>query len=205
MNSSSSYVVLGSGSGVGKTLVSAILMTALSADYWNPISTESLEEQLRFLQVLPQAAARVHPPAYHLTHPEIPQLAAYRENLELEIDRLNPPLTERPLIIELSGSVVDPLNQYLRNLDLLLSWKVPVIMVCTYHSLSISQCLLSLEVLHQHDVNLAGLILSGKKDPDHHRLLTQHARIPILGEIPFLSRVDFPAIKKLSRSLRWAD
>lgn len=72
-------IVTGSGTGVGKTVVSAILATALEADYWKPIQCGDHRhtDSETIKQLVP--AVTVHQPTYTLKAPRSPHHAARLE------------------------------------------------------------------------------------------------------------------------------
>ena len=71
------YVVAGIGTEVGKTVVSAILVEKLRADYWKPVQAGNLDasDTLRVRQ-LTRHGGVLHPEAWRLDTPMSPHAAA---------------------------------------------------------------------------------------------------------------------------------
>ena len=82
--------VTGIGTGIGKTLVAAILAEALQADYWKPIQagysagtdTDWVSHQLE------NGAGRVHPEKYRLALAASPHIAAREEGLIIDLNEI---------------------------------------------------------------------------------------------------------------------
>ena len=100
--------VTGTDTGIGKTLVSAILARAWNADYWKPVQTGVAETRRhRHGGRAGAAAARAPAPAYVLQAPLSPWAAAPLEDAELDATTIVPPDTDAPLIVEGAGGRAD--------------------------------------------------------------------------------------------------
>ena len=88
-----SIVIAGTDTGIGKTVFAAALAGALSAFYWKPIQAglegETDSETVRRLSGLPPD--RILPEAYRLGTPASPHLAAGRDGVTIDVERLAPP------------------------------------------------------------------------------------------------------------------
>src|SRR5262252_3277589 len=104
--------VTGTDTGVGKTLLSALLVAALDLDYWKPIQTGASEgtDRQTVLMCTGIAAERAHPETYVFDPPVSPHLAAELNGVEIEIERLRRPTTPKRLVIEGAGGVLVPIN-----------------------------------------------------------------------------------------------
>lgn len=97
-------LVAGIGTDVGKTIVSAILVTLLEGDYWKPIQTgEEHVDSETIAKLITPNRHRIFPSAFSLTAPLSPHHAARLENATLDVDSITPPKTSRTLIIESIG------------------------------------------------------------------------------------------------------
>src|SRR3989338_4441908 len=84
--------VTGIGTGIGKTVVSAILVRALQADYWKPIQCGSLghtdTDQVREWVGNTSGGLVFHPETYRLKDPLPPHAAAENENLTIDLHKI---------------------------------------------------------------------------------------------------------------------
>src|SRR6185436_10406600 len=80
--------VSGIGTGIGKTVMAAILTEALRADYWKPVQAGTDTDSLRVLSLISNGQSRIHPETYLLQLPASPHIAAKKENLRVSIDRI---------------------------------------------------------------------------------------------------------------------
>ena len=80
------YFVTGIGTGVGKTVVSAILVEALKADYWKPIQCGELENSDSDIvrNLISNSQTKIHPETYRLKTPASPHYAAEVEKIKIE-------------------------------------------------------------------------------------------------------------------------
>ena len=72
------YFITGIGTGIGKTIVSAILTQKLQSDYWKPIQSGDLDQSdsLSIKDLISNTKTVIHPEQYRLTQPLSPHLSA---------------------------------------------------------------------------------------------------------------------------------
>lgn len=193
----SALVVAGIGTEVGKTVVSAVLVEALGADYWKPVQSGGLEHSdTMIVQVLAGAPERVfHPEAYRLTQPLSPHAAARYDGVNIDASALNLPVTPRPLVVELAGGLMVPLSDELLNLDLLERWGLPVILVASYYLGSINHTLLSIHALKSRGIPLRALVLNGEGSEDSRRAKLGFGQVPRVLELPWIHELDAERIR----------
>ncbi|MBI1807482.1 MAG: dethiobiotin synthase, partial [Ignavibacteria bacterium] len=107
--------VAGIGTGVGKTVVSAILVEAMRADYWKPIQAGDLDssDTKTVQQLISNTVSRFHPEVYRLTKSLSPHAAAAVDNVTVDLQAIcsSLPITRnRHLIIEGAGGVMSPVS-----------------------------------------------------------------------------------------------
>src|SRR5215213_3329882 len=120
------FFVTGIGTGIGKTLISAILAKALDADYWKPVQagdqngTDSEWIRSRVHDTF------VHPEVYKLKLAVSPHIAAREEHIQISIEQIceRMPRKHRNLIIEGPGGLMVPLNELQFVTDLILALNV---------------------------------------------------------------------------------
>lgn len=105
----------------------------------------------------------VLPERFRLQTAASPHLSAQLENVTILKTDFTIPETEKNLIIEGAGGLMVPLNdQGLLYIDLLQSWKLPVILVARHYLGSINHTLLSLELLKQSGIKVHALVFTGE-------------------------------------------
>lgn len=82
--------VTGIGTGVGETIVSAILTEALQADYWKPVQTgyKNGTDSEWIKSVLSNNQSTIYPEAYKLKLPASPHIAAQNEGIEISSQKI---------------------------------------------------------------------------------------------------------------------
>jgi len=76
------YFVTGIGTDVGKTIVSAVLVEAIQADYWKPVQCGGLDytDTQRVKNLISNSKTQFFEETYTFKHPLSPHAAAKLEN-----------------------------------------------------------------------------------------------------------------------------
>ena len=197
------YFVTGIGTGIGKTLVSAILTEKLKADYWKPIQSGDLEtsDSITIDRLISNSKTIIHPESYRLTQPLSPHLSARLDGVDIDLDKINTPLTDNDLIIEGAGGLMVPLNEDELIIDLIKKLEVEVILVSQNYLGSINHTLLSVNLLKQYEIPIKGIIFNGEENTETERYILQYAKIKKLGSIPSFSNIDKEKMKAAGQNL----
>ena len=190
------YAIAGIGTGVGKTLVSALLTQRLGATYWKPIQAGGLvhTDTMEVRRLVTVSRCRFLPEAYSLRAAMAPHAAAAQEGLTITPGKLQLPEVDGPLVVEPAGGVLVPLAAGLLNADLLAEWGLPVVVVSSYYLGSINHTLLTVEALKSRDLPLAGIVFNGEPN--------DHSRSVILEQTGLRCMLDLPAIPQPVSSRR---
>ncbi len=199
------YFVSGIGTDVGKTVVAALLTEALQADYWKPVQAGDLDfgDTDRVRALVSNPLSQFHPEAYRLQTPMSPDAAAARDNVHIDLQQVQVPATERPLIVEGAGGLLVPLNQEETIIDLIAHLGLPVILVSRHYLGSINHTLMSVEALKQRQIPLAGIIFNGAVHPETEASIAQHSGAKILGRIDQFDQVDAMLIQEQASLWKW--
>jgi dethiobiotin synthetase len=191
------YFITGIGTGIGKTIVSAIITEKLEADYWKPIQSGDLDESdsLKVNSLISNKKTTIHKEAFKLNRPLSPHLSAKLDDIELGIEKLQAPLTNNSLIIEGAGGLMVPLNDKELMLDYIQSLGFEVILVSQNYLGSINHTLLSIEILKVRNITVKGIIFNGNSNEETERYITQYSNLSVLGHIPHLESVDKESVK----------
>ncbi|MDB5010544.1 MAG: dethiobiotin synthase [Mucilaginibacter sp.] len=168
--------ITGIGTGIGKTIISAILVEKLKADYWKPIQSGDLDESdtLKVKSLVSNTKSVFHPEAYRLTQPYSPHKSADLDNVIIEADKIILPETDNQLIIEGAGGLMVPLADNFLMIDLIKTLNAEVILVSKHYLGSINHTLLSIAVLKQYGIHLKGIVFNGDKDEYTERAITNY-------------------------------
>lgn len=189
---STRFVIVGTDTGVGKTVVSAALVGALDAFYWKPVQA-GLDDETDSQTVARLSGAPAHrilPEAWRLRRPASPHLAARDEGVAIDIDALDPPLSDGPLIIETAGGVMTPLNGDVLTIDLLQRWRLPAVLVARVKLGAINHSLLTLEALGRRGLEVLGVVFVGEEDEGVERSIAALGDVPVIGRLPELDPLD---------------
>ena len=186
------YFVTGIGTGIGKTLVSAVLTEKLKADYWKPIQSGDLHlsDSLTIESLISNKKTAIHPESYRLTQPLSPHLSARLDGVEIELAKIIAPETENSLIIEGAGGLMVPLNETDLIIDLIKKLDVEVILVSQNYLGSINHTLLSISLLKQYGITIKGIVFNGEENIETERYIQQYTRVKKLGSVPSLIDID---------------
>ena len=199
----SGFFVTGTDTEVGKTLVSAWLLTQLEGTYWKPIqagtvpTTDSATVQL--LAELP--VSRVLPEAYLLPEPMAPHEAARRANVAMDMEKLRLPPHDGLVVVEGAGGLMVPIADGAYMIDLADSLDLPLILVARSTLGTINHTLLSLEAIRRRGLPLAGVVISGPESPHNRAAIERFGQVEVIAEIPFLETVSRDTLKAVAPEL----
>jgi dethiobiotin synthetase len=178
--------ITGIGTGIGKTLVSAILTEKLKADYWKPVQAGELDnsDTLKVKSLISNPISVFHPETYKLTQPYSPHKSAALDGLEINPQQFVLPQTDNNLIIEGAGGLMVPLNNSFLIIDLIKQLNAEVILVSQNYLGSINHTLLSAQALKQYQIPVVGIIFNGDKDAYSEDFILQYTGFKYLGHIP---------------------
>jgi dethiobiotin synthetase len=198
MRSPLQFVVCGTDTDVGKTVVSALLVQGLGAHYWKPVQSglEGGGDTGRVQQLLGLPPERVWPEAYRLTAPVSPHWAAERDGLTIDPARLALPAWDGPLVVETAGGLLVPLRRDWLQIDQIAAWGLPVLLVARSGLGTLNHTLLSLEALERRSIPVLGLVLNGDPHPDNPRTLAALGGVPVLAELPPLDPLDREGLER---------
>lgn len=193
------FFVTGTDTDVGKTVVSAWLMSHLDATYWKPVQAgaepETDTETVRRLAELPPD--RTLPEAYLLREAIAPHEAARRADITINMAKLSPPPFSGMLVAEGAGGLMVPLNDEAYVIDLATELHLPVILVARSTLGTINHTLLSLEALRRRGLQLAGVVINGPETPHNRAAIERYGRAQVIAEIPWLESITRSALLEI--------
>lgn len=194
---SKKYIITGTDTNVGKTVVSAMLMQAFAArgeavSYWKPVQS-GLEGAVdtRIVQKLSGLGeAHFLPETYVLSEPLSPHRAAEIDGVEIDVETLVPPTVDGTLIIEGAGGLMVPLTRGKLLVNQFKGWDASVILVARTGLGTINHTLLSLEALWARDIPVHGIVFVGEPNEDTINIIAEMSGELILGRVPMLDELN---------------
>ncbi|HXH02269.1 MAG TPA: dethiobiotin synthase [Candidatus Competibacteraceae bacterium] len=176
------FFITGTDTGVGKTVVSALLARAWGAEYWKPVQTGPAADH-DTPTVARLAGVRCHAPVYALPEPLSPHEAARLAGVRIALEAIQPPVSERLLLVEGAGGVLVPLNEEHLMVDLMVRLGLPVIVVARSQLGTINHTLLSLAALRQAGCRIAGVVMNGPPNAANRRAIEHFGRVRVFAEL----------------------
>jgi dethiobiotin synthetase len=185
--------ITGIGTGIGKTLVAAIVAKALEADYWKPVQAgyESGTDSETVAELLADTSLTVHPEIYKLAMPASPHIAARNEGITISVKKIceKIPIISRTLIIEGAGGLLVPLNENEFVADLIRELNASVILVSRNYLGSINHSLLTAQVCMQMKIPVIGWIFNDQY-LDYEDEIVRWSNFPKIASIPYSDHKD---------------
>jgi dethiobiotin synthetase len=202
--------ITGIGTGIGKTLVSAIVTEALQADYWKPVQagfddgtdTGWIQERVSNTKTV------FHKEAYKLALPASPHIAAKEEKLRISLDVIASAYQQLPsandfVVIEGAGGIFVPLNEDEFVIDLIAKLNAKVILVSRNYLGSINHSILTAEACKARNLNVSGWIFNDQY-MHYESEIARWSGYPSLGSVPFTENPDKRFVQQQAVILRSA-
>ncbi len=193
----------GIGTDVGKTIISAIIVEALGADYWKPIQAGDLEKSdtIKIQKLISNSVTKFHKESYALKHAMSPHAAADLESIKIDLARIHRPKTKNNLIIEGAGGLKVPVNQQQTILDLIQPGDKVIVISKNYLG-SINHTLMTLEILRQNGIEPLGIIFNGIENKATQEIITKMSEVPIITRIEYYETVTKSVILKEAEKMK---
>ncbi len=201
-----SFFISGTGTGIGKTIVSAIVTEALHANYWKPVQAGSLHSTDAMLvkELVSNSTTTIIPECYRLNLAASPHLAAAEEQITVDIPMILEQFKQHShnrLIIEGAGGIMAPINDHQFSIDLVKQLNIPIILVSQNILGSINHSLLTALACRQYNIPVAGWVFTGSY-LNYEEDIVRWSGYRKLASIPFKQVIDKAFIKQQAQSLQ---
>ena len=204
--------VTGTDTSVGKTVVSAILCSAITkfcnerSGYFKPIQTGQDNDTQEVKRLVPEVLHMSE--AYRLQAPMSPDRAATLEGVTIELQHVvkswEEQLKQAPedvfWIIEGAGGLMVPLNDSLYISDMVKAINLPLVIVASTQLGTINHSILTCLRAKEEGVDVKGFILVGDMDEGLDTLLEQKTDVPVLFRVPILPACEVVEVDKYVQS-----
>jgi dethiobiotin synthase len=184
--------VTGTGTGVGKTVLSAALALARGAGYWKPVQTGSESDTAEVERL---TGCKVLDLGVRLPDPVYPRLAAKRAGLRIDLAEV---LAFAPVdgewVVEGAGGVLVPLNETDMILDLMERLALPVIIATRTTLGTINHTLLTLDAIRSRGLTVDRVVMVGDRDPDNRQAIELYGRVKV-DELPWMEPLTREALR----------
>ena len=214
-----SLFITGIGTGIGKTVVSAIITEALEADYWKPIQAgfEDGTDALQVSSLISNTKTIIHPEVYKLQMPASPHIAARQEGISINLgeivnrlpstdyrngvqrstdsgqrstaDDLRFTTHDSRLVVEGAGGIMVPLNDNEFVIDLIEQLGARVILVSRNYLGSINHSLLTAAICKQRNIDVVGWIFNNQY-LDYEDEIVRWTGYSKIASIPLAEKID---------------
>jgi dethiobiotin synthetase len=189
------FFISGIGTGIGKTIVAAVLTEALRADYWKPVQAgfEKGTDSSWLASMISNPETIIHPETYKLQMAASPHIAAARENRRIDLSRIaedfNQLKSDRPLIIEGAGGLLVPLNEKEFVIDLIKLLDARLILVSRNYLGSINHSLMTAKICRSYGLDPAGWVFNDNY-LDYENEIVVWSGFPALFSLPLLDTIS---------------
>jgi len=197
------YFIAGIGTDVGKTIVSAIVVESLKADYWKPVQAGELNHTDRHSvsELISNSRSKLHDHSYALRTPMSPHAAAAIDGIDIDLTSIKEPETDNHLVIEGAGGLLVPVNDRETMLDLIKE-KYKIIVVSRHYLGSINHTLLTLNELKRRELKVSGIIFNGKEHTSTESIIVKQGNVRVLGRIDQEPELNREVIRKYADKLK---
>ena len=186
------FIICGTDTDIGKTLISSFFVKGLNSFYWKPIQSgiESQTDSQTVEKLSQTSKEKIIKEAYVFTKPLSPHWAAEIDQKTINFDMLRLPKVNGSLIVETAGGLMVPITRNFLQIDQIKKWNLPVILVCKSSLGTLNHTLLSIEALIRRNIEILGLVVNGEKHLDNPKTLVDFSGIPLIAEFPYIKKMD---------------
>ena len=197
------FIICGTDTDVGKTLISSFFVRGLQSLYWKPIQSgiETETDSQSIFRLSGVKKEKILKEAYIFKKPVSPHWASEIDGKRIDTNLLNLPSTDGSLVIETAGGVMVPITRNFLQIDQIKHWDLPVIIVCRSTLGTLNHTLLTIEALKKRNIKILGLMINGEKHLDNPKTLQEFSNLPIIAEFPKLNKVDKNILDRLWQDL----
>ena len=200
--------ISGIGTGIGKTVVAAIVAEALNGIYWKPLQAGTSEEtDSEWVQKILGDPSRVAKEKYKLNMPASPHIAAREEHIKISLDEIADAYKEIVqtnncrVIIEGAGGLLAPLNEKEFSIDLAMKLNATIILVSSNYLGSINHSLLSARICAEKKLQVAGWIFN-KQYLHYEDEIAAWTGFDIIAKIPEQKIITHEFIREQAAGMR---
>ena len=207
----SGIFVTGTDTGVGKTVVSSLLVASLrhsgQVGYWKPVQTgiEQDDDTAEVRRLARCSDEEIVDAGIRLPRPLSPHLSAELAGCQIAIGDVTGIGASLPKdrfwVVEGAGGLLVPMNDREMMADLIARLGLPALIASRSGLGTINHTLLTLAELRAREIPVAGVVMVGKLNGENRKAIERYGRTAVLCELPVLEPLDAGAIESLAFGL----
>jgi dethiobiotin synthetase len=178
------FVVTGTDTDVGKSVVAAMLTLVLGADYWKPVQAGHPTDTEWVQQVTELPDGRFCPEAHCSLRAASPHLFGDVDSVQVAL-----PQRER-LVVEGAGGLLVPINRRETMIDLFVALALPVVVVARSTLGTINHTLMTLEIVRARRLEVIGVILNGRWDRENADAIGHYGSVLVIGGVEPMNPIN---------------
>ncbi len=192
--------ITGTDTGIGKTLVSAMILAGLEGKYWKPVQS-GLEEITDTEWVKEKTGldeSHFFSETYRLNQPLSPHASAEADGVHIELDNFKVPKVKQgeTLIIEGAGGLMVPMNEKDLMIDLIKKCNVPTLLVARSGLGTINHTVLSINQMRNYNINIFGVVMNGPKSSSNRDAIEAFGKVKVIAEIDNIENITPQTLKE---------
>ncbi len=196
------FFISGTGTNVGKTIISSVLVKKLGADYFKPIQCGKNSSSETDSDVVKKLCPKVKifTESYFFIKPESPNIASQKENKKVELKELlkiRKEKTNNKIIIEGAGGLQVPINDNYLMSDVAKKFNLPLILVAKTSLGTINHTLMSIQIIKEKKINFCGIVFIGNNREKTIKTIKLFGERILKNKIKIIGIV--PKVKKITR------
>ena len=185
--------VTGTDTGIGKTVVSAVLMQRYGQlhrlRYWKPIQTgiEQDDDTATVRKLGTCAAQEILDEGVRLRGPYSPHWSARLAGVSIDLQALLDRFADQEpcaWVLEGAGGVLVPINDSDLMIDLISQLNLPALVVARSGLGTINHTLLTIETLESCEIPVAGVVMVGEPHPGNREAIEKYGDVKVIAEVP---------------------
>ncbi|HEY4935553.1 MAG TPA: dethiobiotin synthase [Puia sp.] len=195
------FFISGIGTGIGKTVVAAVLTEAMKSDYWKPVQAgfTTGTDSSWLASLINNSETIIHPETYKLQMAASPHIAAKKESRRIVLSRIVKDFhqlnSKRLLIIEGAGGLMVPLNEKEFVIDLVKQLDARLILVSRNYLGSINHSLMTAKLCRSYGLEPAGWVFNDNY-LDYEREIVDWSGYPALFSLPLMDSISQQTISQ---------
>ena len=196
--------VTGTNTGIGKTIVSSLLISSLKSygirtGYFKPVQTGLDLDSPTVVGFTGLPISKFPDPVYSFPEATAPYRAALLHDRQIQLDSILQKwneLDDRAWVLEGAGGLLVPLTPKHTVREMIQCLGLRLILVSSTKLGTINHTLLSVEAAKAAGLTVAGIILVGEEDPGLESVLMEFSQTRVLARVPQFTNITAEVIQK---------
>ena len=203
--------VTGTDTGVGKTVVSSLLVAAMRrfrpTGYWKPIQTgiEQDDDTAEVRRLANGTPDEIVDAGIRLRRPLSPHLSARLAGQTIRFDDLHAIAAglagNRFWVVEGAGGILVPINETQTMADLISELGLPAVIAARSGLGTINHTLLTLAELRRRSIAISGVVMVGQPNRENRKAIEYYGGASVLAEVPLLADLGPESVGQLAQGI----